>query len=299
VLEPDPDGAIREGRLARVDYRTTVVLDRLPEGLDSGADSGEVSARIVSYRNGQVAVEVDGRRGSVLVLHDLYYPGWEVAIDGEPAEMLRANYLFRGVWVPAGRHTVTFRFRPFAPGGVAGTLRRYLDARHGAGRPGPSDGFPEVGPLEPSRGSGRRQTFRFRFRDPDGAGDLTRQTILFNDTLSVAAGCYLYHEAGRVQLSDDSGVNWQGPVTLGEPGALENSQCRVEAGPSSASGAGDELTLSVDLTFFGAFEGIHSVWAYTEDSGGRSAFGRIGYWALRTDPTFLDRLRLLLGLPGR
>jgi uncharacterized membrane protein YfhO len=51
---------------------------------------------------------------TLLVLHDLYYPGWVVEIDGTAAPILRAGLLFRAVAVPAGSHRVTFRFEPFS-----------------------------------------------------------------------------------------------------------------------------------------------------------------------------------------
>jgi hypothetical protein len=71
-------------------------------------------ARIVSYQRNAVEIDVDSPQGGILVLHDLYYPGWEVTVDGERRPMLRANVLFRGVEVPAGRHKVAFEFRPLS-----------------------------------------------------------------------------------------------------------------------------------------------------------------------------------------
>jgi hypothetical protein len=71
-------------------------------------------ARIVSYQRNAVQIEVDSPEGGILVLHDLYYPGWEVTVDGERQLILRANVLFRGVELPAGRHKVAFEFRPLS-----------------------------------------------------------------------------------------------------------------------------------------------------------------------------------------
>jgi len=49
-----------------------------------------------------------------LVLADTWYPGWQATVDGEPAEILRANYAFRVVGLEAGEHVVEFVYRPRA-----------------------------------------------------------------------------------------------------------------------------------------------------------------------------------------
>lgn len=70
--------------------------------------------RIVDYNPNSVTLDVTSTNGGVLVLHDIFYPGWEVTVDGQPRPVLRANLLFRGVEVPLGRHRVEFRFRPLS-----------------------------------------------------------------------------------------------------------------------------------------------------------------------------------------
>jgi hypothetical protein len=56
----------------------------------------------------------------LLLLSEMYFPGWYATIDGQPAPIYRANYLFRGLVVPAGTHTIELRYRPQAA--VAGAL---------------------------------------------------------------------------------------------------------------------------------------------------------------------------------
>ncbi|MBV8446992.1 MAG: hypothetical protein JO124_03270 [Hyphomicrobiales bacterium] len=86
-------------------------------GLDQSAEpaQGEALVRIVSYKRNCVIIQADTDKPGVLVLHDLFYPGWEATVDDEPARILRMNLLFRGVELPRGRHIVTFRFNPLSP----------------------------------------------------------------------------------------------------------------------------------------------------------------------------------------
>ncbi len=66
----------------------------------------------------RVVIEVEIGRAGLLVLADRFDHGWSVSVDGSPAVPLRANYLFRGVFVPAGKHTVVWSYR--TPGLVLG-----------------------------------------------------------------------------------------------------------------------------------------------------------------------------------
>ena len=63
-----------------------------------------------SYAPKKIIFEANATGPAVLLLNDKYDPHWRVTVDGQPAELLRCNFLMRGVAVPAGRHTVEFDF---------------------------------------------------------------------------------------------------------------------------------------------------------------------------------------------
>ncbi|HJQ82799.1 MAG TPA: YfhO family protein, partial [Candidatus Binatia bacterium] len=53
-------------------------------------------------------------RAGLVVVADSFYPGWEARVDDRPTPIFPANVMFRAVAVPAGTHTITFRYRPRA-----------------------------------------------------------------------------------------------------------------------------------------------------------------------------------------
>ncbi|WP_236841890.1 hypothetical protein [Bosea sp. PAMC 26642] len=114
------------------DPRRTVLLDRtvpLPAATQAGLGQPG-SVRITDYGTTQVSLAVDAPRGGFVVLNDTWHHWWQVEIDGKPAELLRANVLFRAVAVPPGRSTVRFVFRPFE--GLFEDVGRRLRAMRGA-----------------------------------------------------------------------------------------------------------------------------------------------------------------------
>ena len=133
-LEPDLPRAITDGKMAPVDFRTTVVLQHLPQtwaGIALAGRSavplpghGEVSANLLSYRNMEITLAVRAERDAIVVLNDLYYPYWRVYVDGHERELLQANYMFRGVHVKAGERNVVFRFEPLSAPAIKGTFAR-------------------------------------------------------------------------------------------------------------------------------------------------------------------------------
>lgn len=70
--------------------------------------------RITHYGLNSVSLVAETDTASLLVLHDLYYPGWTVTVNGEARRLLRANMLFRGVELGSGINEITFRFEPFS-----------------------------------------------------------------------------------------------------------------------------------------------------------------------------------------
>jgi hypothetical protein len=63
------------------------------------------------YAPKDIMFDVKTTTPSVLLLNDRFDPHWHVLVDGKPAELLRCNFIMRGVFLPPGAHTVEFQFK--------------------------------------------------------------------------------------------------------------------------------------------------------------------------------------------
>ncbi len=97
------------------DSRTSAMLDRALPAAGTSGSPHDAFASITVDRANRVVVDAGAPAGGgFLVLLDSFAPDWRVTVDGVPAELARANGLFRGVHLAPGRHLVEFRYRPQA-----------------------------------------------------------------------------------------------------------------------------------------------------------------------------------------
>jgi hypothetical protein len=83
------------------------VPDRTPVG-----PSGAETVTITAFTPQRVELDAVLDRPGLVVLADVYYPGWKLTIDGKPAPVYRANRLMRGAAVEAGKHHLVYTFDP-------------------------------------------------------------------------------------------------------------------------------------------------------------------------------------------
>ncbi len=92
-------------------WQKVVVSSPIPGSAQvQGTNVGSVVYK--AYSSKHIQLSATAPQPSILLLNDRFDPNWNVSIDGKPAQLLRCNYLMRGVQVPQGEHLVEFKFQP-------------------------------------------------------------------------------------------------------------------------------------------------------------------------------------------
>ncbi|WP_062620972.1 YfhO family protein [Flammeovirga sp. SJP92] len=85
--------------------------------------------KLTSFNQRRLKYTADSKNGGFAVFSEVWYPaGWVAKIDGEPVDIVCANYVLRGLQIPAGKHEITFDFDPnsFVVGGMISKIAGYL-----------------------------------------------------------------------------------------------------------------------------------------------------------------------------
>jgi hypothetical protein len=141
---------------------------------------------------------------------------------------------------------------------------------------------PTATSVSPSSGSGASQLFTFMLSDSDGYADITNAQILIGPALGGTNSCYLtfYRSTGTILFANDSGT-WGGAAALGSSSTVSNSQCSIDLSGSSATAAGNDVTLRLSVGFKTSYAGSVRVWMVVEDASHASSDWReIGAWTV-------------------
>ncbi|MCL4395723.1 MAG: YfhO family protein, partial [Chloroflexi bacterium] len=116
---PDHPAAFDAIHATGFDPTRTVVLEQgdagggLPLADRAPAAASEPGgATITGYGPNEIKLDVAAANDGVLFLSEVYYPGWRAWVDDREVPVLRADFLFRGIQVPAGAHQVRLQYDP-------------------------------------------------------------------------------------------------------------------------------------------------------------------------------------------
>ncbi|MGA2261523.1 MAG: FG-GAP-like repeat-containing protein [Acidobacteriota bacterium] len=114
--------------------------------------------------------------------------------------------------------------------------------------------------VSPISGAGLSDQFTFQLEDENGYNDISSVNLSFSDT-GYPPGCFLLVQpAGGVMLWDDANSQALGPIYVGaQGGSLSNSQCTIYSTGSSITGSGNQLTITLRISFSTSFAGTHRI----------------------------------------
>lgn len=114
TVETNTDGvfATLNSKLYQPKSETLLVADKpfLKELSGSARVEGD-SVEFVKYVDHEIKVKTVSKEGGILVLADHFDPEWEAKVDGKSSPIFRADYLMRGVYLPAGSHEIVFQVK--------------------------------------------------------------------------------------------------------------------------------------------------------------------------------------------
>ena len=96
---------------------TAVVDTRFKETLkgvtELPQDTLSATIKLTGYAPNRLTYATDNAQDGIAIFSEIYYPdGWHLTIDGQPADLARADYILRAAYIPAGKHTLEMYFDP-------------------------------------------------------------------------------------------------------------------------------------------------------------------------------------------
>lgn len=94
-----------------IDYSEVAVVENSDQIRVAADSTSEVT--ITNYTGSEITLNISRSTPGFLVLSEIYYPaGWVATLNGEEIEILKTNYVLRGMKIPAGDHELVMEFKP-------------------------------------------------------------------------------------------------------------------------------------------------------------------------------------------
>ncbi|HEY1220545.1 MAG: Ig-like domain-containing protein [Bryobacteraceae bacterium] len=135
--------------------------------------------------------------------------------------------------------------------------------------------------VSPSFGTGATGQFTFAFDDVNGNQDIYGLAATFSGSPNCTI--YVFPSYNELYLLGDPGATNPPPILIGSPGTASNSVCSISSTGSSITGSGNQLMVTLAVSFLAPFGGAHRMEAFAFDQGGdTSPTVPVGTWTVPT-----------------
>jgi hypothetical protein len=194
-------------------------------------------------------------------------------------------------------NSLTLTFRPNFTGLFRGARNIYLAARSLTGEnsgwslassldagPEPVPSYPRAASVTPDAGTTADDLVTATYEHSAPATNIQTTWLLINSAVDGRQACYVayYRPSDTLYLVPDNGDGAAAAsMALTGGGTLENSQCLIRSEGSSATAAGNLLTLRLNVTMKAPFAGPRGIWGAAQSAQGVTAGWRsLGVWRI-------------------
>jgi hypothetical protein len=140
---------------------------------------------------------------------------------------------------------------------------------------------PTVVSVTPAIGTGSNPTFTLTYSDANGASDINGEALLVNTIVTGLSSCWVVLDnSGNIWLANDDGVGWTyAALSANKP--LSNHQCSVTPRTVKVVRSGNNVTVTLPISFTKYFSGIRNLYLYAADqAGANSGYQAKGSWTV-------------------
>jgi hypothetical protein len=94
--------------------RSTAILNHQPGIILNGEIPDQASAEVIEFAPERFSIQAITSAPAILTVAHVDYPGWQVTVNGEAVEPLRAYGALTALPIEAGEHIITFRYAPLS-----------------------------------------------------------------------------------------------------------------------------------------------------------------------------------------